>query len=145
MRSAGMFVAAAVVTLIGCRGDYNLAGDSRTPAPLPATVTCEDAGQLRDRATRDRDTSRTRSSDQAKVDLANRARFLAALATIADLKCKVPLPDVDDILRRALDAGRDAEDARSFYARTLKWQEANFIADEAVDLMIKQLPSPPAK
>jgi hypothetical protein len=143
-----MFVVAAVVTMTGCGGgDYNLAGDSRTAAPLPATVTCNDAGQLRDRATRDRDSSRTRSSDQEKVDLANRARFVATLATIADLRCKVsgPEPDAEEILRRALDAARDAEHTRGFYERTLKWQDADLIAGEAVALMIKRLPSPTAK
>ena len=144
MRTAGMFVAAAVVTLIGCGGD-NLAGESRTAAPLPATVNCEDAERLRDRATQDRRSSRERSSDQEKIDLASRARFIATLATIADLRCKVSPADANEILRRALDAARAAEDTRSFYARTLKWQEAGLIADEAVGLMIKRLPSPTAK
>ena len=76
---------------------------------------------------------------------ASRARFIATLATIADLRCKVSLTDADEILPRALDAARAAEKTRSFYARTLKWQEADRIADEAVALMIKRLPSPMAK
>ena len=146
MRSVGVFVAAALATLIGCGGDYNVADDSRSAAPLPAAVNCEDAAQLRDRATEDRRSSSARSSDQEKVDLASRAQFIAALATIADLRCKVSPADADDeILRRALDAARDAESTGSFYARTLKWQEAGLIADEAVGVMIKRLPNPAAK
>jgi hypothetical protein len=145
MRSTDVFVAAALMTIIGCGGDYNLAGNSKGAAPLPVTVNCENAAQLRNQATQDRRSSRERSSDQEKIDLANRARFVATLATIADLRCKVSLPGADEILRRALEAARDAEDTGSFYARTLKWQEAGLIADEAVDLMIKGLPSPTAK
>jgi hypothetical protein len=145
MRLAKMFVTAAVVMVIGCAGDSNVAGDSRSAATLPATVKCEDAGQLRDRATQHRRSSRERSSDQEKVDLANRARFIATLATIADLRCKVTLSDADEILRRVLDAARDAESTGSFYERTLKWQDAGLIADEAVGLMINRLPSPAAK
>jgi hypothetical protein len=41
----------------------------------------------------------------------NRARFVATLATIADVRCNVSLPEADEIVRRALDAGREAEDA----------------------------------
>ena len=110
-------------------------------APLPATVNCEDAAQLRQRAIGDRRSSSERSSDQERIDLASRAQFIAALATIADLRCKVSLADGDEILRRAVAAARDAE-GTSFYARTLKWQEASLIADEAVGLMIKRLPNP---
>jgi hypothetical protein len=145
MRSAGLFVAATLATVIGCGGDYNLASDSRGTAPLPASVKCQDAAQLRDRATRDRRSSSERSSDQEKIDLASRARFVATLAIIADLRCKVPLAETDEILRRALDAAREAEDTGGFYARTLKWQEASLIADEAVDLMISQIPDPTSK
>jgi hypothetical protein len=145
MRSAGVFVIATLATVVGCGGDYNLAGSSEGAAPLPATVNCEDAAQLREQAARDRHSSSERRSDQDKIDLASRARFVATLATIADLRCKVPLAEADESLRRALDAARAAEGAGSFYARTLKWQEAGFIADEAVGLMIKRLPNPAAK
>jgi hypothetical protein len=145
MRSAAIFVTATVAIVIGYGVNYDLAGTPQSAAPLPATVNCEDAAQLRDRATRDRRSIRERSSDQEKIDLANRARFIATLATSADLRCKVSLSDADEILRRALDAARDAENTGSFYARTLKWQEAGLIADEAVGRMIKRLPSPTAK
>lgn len=145
MRSAGVFVIATLATIIGCGGDYNLAGNSRGAASLPVTVNCEDAAQLREQAARDRRSSSERSSDQEKIDLASRARFVATLATIADLRCRVPLAEADEILRRALDAARGAEGAGSFHARTLKWQEAGFIADEAVGLMIKRIPNSAAK
>jgi hypothetical protein len=145
MRSAGVFAIATLATVIGCGGGYNLAGNSRGTAPLPTTVNCEDAAQLRERAAVDRRSSRERSSDQESIDLASRARFVATLATIADLRCKVPLADADQILRSALDAARAAEDTSSFYARTLKWHEAGLIADEAVGAMIKRLPDPTAK
>jgi hypothetical protein len=57
----------------------------------------------------------------------------------------VSLTDADEILRKALDAARAAEDTGSFYARTLTWQEAGLIADEAVALAIARLPGPAAK
>ncbi len=143
--SAGVFAIATLATVIGCGGDSNPDANSRGAASLPATVNCEDSAQLRERAARDRRSSSERSSDQEKIDLASRARFVATLATIADLRCKVPLADAEEILRRALDAARGAEATASFYARTLKWQEAGLIADEAVALMIKGLPNPAAK
>ena len=145
MRSFGLFVCAALATVIGYGSANTLAGDSIGAAQLPATVNCADALQLRDRAGRDRRGSRERSSDQEKIDLANRARFVATLATVADLRCRVSLADADEIVRRALDTAREAEGSGSFYARTLNWQEAGLIADEAIGLMIKQLPNPPAK
>ena len=140
MRSAGVLVIAALATVIGCGGDSNLAGKPRGAASLPATVNCEDAAQLRERAARDRRSVSERTSDQERIDLASRARFVATLATIADLRCRVSGADADEIVRKALDVARAAEGTGSFYARTLKWQEAGFIMDEAVGLMIKGIP-----
>ena len=145
MRSADLFVAAALASIVGCGGDYNLAGLAQSAAPLPTTVNCEDAGKLRDRASQDRRSSGERKSDQEKIDLVNPACFVARLATMADLRCKVSVPDADEIVGRVLDAARDAENTGSFYARTLKWQEAGFIANEALDLMIRRVPDPTAR
>ena len=145
MRSAGVFVTATLATVIGCGGGDSLGGSSRRAEPLPATVNCGDGAQLRERAARDHRSSSDRSSDQEKTDLASRARFVSTLATIADLRCKVPLAAADEILRRALDAARAAAGTGSFYARTLKWQEAGLIADQAVEVMIKGLPDSAAK
>lgn len=145
MRPAGVFVVATLATVIGCGGESKLAGDSSGAASLPTTVNCEDAAQLRVRAARDRRSSTERSSDQERIDLASRARFVATLATVADLRCKAPFADAGEVLQRALNTARDAEDTASFYPRILKWQEAGLIADEAVGLMIKGLPNPAAK
>jgi hypothetical protein len=92
MHSAAMFVPAALAIVIAYGGNYLLAGNSQSAVTLPATVNCEDAAQLLDRATRNRRSIRERSSDQEKIDLANRARFIATLATSADLRCKVSYP-----------------------------------------------------
>lgn len=111
--------------------------------PLPSTVTCADAAELRQRASIDRRRSADLKSDQEKVDTANRAAFLASLATVADLKCKVTLAEaaiVDDALKRTLDAAHKATSTRSFYERSNAWSEANFMATEVIALLIQRIP-----
>ena len=140
MRAITVFVAVALTAVAACRGDVGVSDDSRRSWSLPATVNCGDATHLRDRSAQDHRSSSERSGDQEKIDLASRAWFVATLATIADLQCKVQLANADEIMRRALDAARQAQDSSSFYVRTQKWQEAGLMAEEAVARMVEQLP-----
>lgn len=69
----------------------------------------------------------------------------AALAIVADLKCKVPGAAVDAALTPAFDAVRKAEEASSFYEKAVRWSEADFRATEAIALLLQQLPTSASK
>jgi hypothetical protein len=140
-------VVLTVAVLIGMTA-YGCAGDIAKDAPasqVPAAVNCTDAPQLRQRALDDRRLSGQSSSDQDKINVGNRARFLASLAIVAELKCKVTLAAADDALQPALDAARKAQETPSFYERTVLWGEADFMATQVVAMLVQQLPAPSVK
>ena len=136
---------AGLLAIIACDGANRGGPLSAQTAPAPTAVNCGDAPQLRQRALDDRRRSDETKSDQEKIVSGSRATFYAALATIADLKCKVTLTEVDEALKPAFDAARKAEATRSFYERAVHWGEAGFLAAEIVPMLTKQLPAPAAK
>ncbi|HET7155153.1 MAG TPA: hypothetical protein VFI87_07280 [Hyphomicrobiaceae bacterium] len=113
--------------------------------PVPTAVSCMDAPQLRQRAVGDRREIEKLKSDQARVVNGSRAGFLASLAIIADLKCRVISADADEALRPAFEAARRAEASDSFYERARMWGEASFIATQVIALLIRDLPAAPSK
>jgi hypothetical protein len=84
------------------------------------------------------------AGDRAKIS-GNRARFLASLAVVAELRCKVPAREVDGLLQKALELGRVAEATQSEYAAARRWTEADLVAAEAIALRVSQLPAPPSR
>lgn len=128
---------AALVTLTACART----GANPPSTTVPTAVSCMDAPQLRQRATEDRRKSDTSKSDHDKIVMGNRAGFFASLANIADLKCKVKIPEADEALKPAFEAARKAEVSRSTYERAQRWSEAAFIASEVTALQIQQLPA----
>lgn len=139
-RGAVVLVLAASGALAACeQGSV-----SARSASLPASVGCTDAAALRQRAGDDRRRSADLKSDQAKIDTANQAAFLASLATIADLKCKVTAAgtaDVDAALKRTLDSAHKATSTRGFYERSSGWTDANFMASEVIALLAQRIPN----
>jgi hypothetical protein len=135
-------VLAAVAALASC-GENHATSDP--PASVPTTVSCGDAQKLRQQAADIRRRADTLTSDQEKINAGNRARFFASLAIVAALKCHVVLADADDALKPALEMARTAEATRSFYERTIRWGEADFMATLVSARLIQQLPAPPAK
>lgn len=135
---------AAGVALSACDSG-NEARAASAPPPLPTTVNCADAPQLRQRSADGRRRLDELTSDQEKISVGNRARFQASLAIIADLKCKVSAAEADDALKPALEAARTAEASRSFYEGAVLWGEADFAATQVIALLIRQLPAPPPK
>lgn len=131
----------SLVTLTACART----GANAPPTTVPAAVSCTDAPQLRQRAADDRRKSETSKSDHDKIVSGNRAGFFASLARIADLKCKVTIAEVDEALKPAFVAAREAEVSRSTYERAQRWSEAAFIATEVIGLQIRQVPGSPAK
>ena len=113
------------------------------PTTLPAEVSCADAPQFRQRAAEDRSKGVASKSDHDKIVLGNRAGFFAALANVADLKCKGTL--ADEALKPAFEAARKAEVSRSTYERAQQWSAAAFIATEVTAQQIRQLPGSAAK
>lgn len=141
LRTLG-YTLAAIVTTSACGNGSDVRADTR---PVPPTVSCADAPELRERAAADRRQSDEQTSDQQRVTLGNRANFFASLAIAADLSCRVMSPDADAALRRALDAARQAEAASSFYEKAGLWSDASFIATEAASILLRQLPAEPSK
>ena len=130
---------ASVTTVPACaRADANA-----RPTTLPAEVSCADAPQFRQRAAEDRIKGEASKSDHDKIVLGNRAGFFAALANVANLKCKGTL--VDEALKPAFEAARKAEVSRSTYERAQQWSAAAFIATEVIAQQIRQLPGSAAK
>jgi hypothetical protein len=104
-------------------------------------VHCADALQLRERAATDRRHSIEEKSDHARIQIGDRASYLASLAIVADLKCKRPLAVADDALRPAFEAARKAEAANSIYEMAFWWREANFAAMTVISQIIQDLPA----
>jgi len=130
-------ILAALVTIAAC----SQIGATPAATTVPAAVSCADAPQLRQRAADDRLKSEASRSDHEKIVVGNRAGFFAALALVADLKCKVTLVAADEALERAFEAARQGEAARSMYARAQKWSEAAYLTTEVSAMMIRRLPS----
>ena len=55
------------------------------------------------------------------------------------------LAEVDEALKPALEAARQAESNASVYEQTRGFHEADFLARRAVDLLIERLGAPGAK
>lgn len=134
-------VLVALVTLAAC----SHVGATPPASTIPAGVSCADAPQLRQRAADDRLKSEASRSDHEKIVVGSRAGFFAALALVADLKCKVTLAATDEALEKAFEAARQAEATRSMYARAQKWSEAAYITTEASAILIRQLPAAPIR
>ena len=145
MRSRPLLAAIPVLVALSACGSGSAATSDPPAPPAPTAVGCADAPQLKQRAADDRRRSAERSSDHEKIYIGNRANFFASLAILADLKCKVTLPEADEALKPAFEAARKAEATSSLYERALRWGEADFIAAEVAPLLIRQLPTPPAK
>lgn len=109
--------------------------------PLPATVRCEDALELRDLAAAARAQITILPGDRAQIIGGNRAGFLASAAIIADLRCKAIAANVDTLLGEALAVGRAAEAATSEYEAAKRWAEADLIAADAIALLVRHLPA----
>lgn len=136
---ASSLALAALAALTACDdGHYPPA------SPAPTAVSCTDAPQLRQRAIDDRRRADELKSDHVRIYTGNRASFFAALAIIADLKCRVTLAEADEALKPALEAARRAEETSSMYRKAFAWGEAGFIATQVIALLIRQLAAPPA-
>src|SRR5688572_5120717 len=115
MRLLAVSLASAVlVAVTACDAEVEGVSDNAHASPAPSSVNCADAAQLRQRALDDRRLNDETNSDQEKIVSGNRAIFYASLATVADLKCKVTLPEADEALTPAFDAARKAEATNSF-------------------------------
>ena len=139
-RSRIIVAVLGLVAITACDGANKGRSDY---SPAPTAVNCADASQLRQRALDDRRQRVETRSDQEKIVAGNRATFYASLAIIADLKCKVTLPEADEALKQAFDAARKAESTDSFYKRAVWWGEAGFIATQVVSILMKR-PAPPS-
>ena len=139
MRLLMMFgVCSGLVATAACEVATDGASAASRPLPAPTAVSCSDAAQLAQRALDERRRREDTSSDQDKVVAGARATFYASLATVARLKCKTPVADVDETLKPAFDAARRAEATHSFYERAVQWADANFIVTQVVDRLMTQ-------
>ena len=141
MRLRTLFLApAAVIVLTGC-----VNRTAATAQPVPTAVSCGDASQLRQHAVDERRRRAGQTSDQEKITIGSRASFLASLAIIAELKCRVTGSNVDEVLKPAFAAAHKAEESDSFYERAVGWGDANAIATDAITVLTQQLPASPPK
>ena len=143
MDSRAAFLAVTgLVAFTSCSSRGNDVSDHPPASPIPSTVGCTDASQLRQRSIDDRRQGQALSSDQAKLSVGNRAGFFASLAIIADLKCKgVTLAQADEALNLALEAARSAANSSSFYRSALHWGEANYLVTQVAATLVDRLPA----
>ena len=132
---------AILTSIAGCDGAQHVSGGiSESPSSaIPTAVHCGNGGQLRQHATNDRSRVNESRSDHERISIGSRANFLASLAVIADLKCKVSSPEADDMLSPALEAARKAEANSSVYEKTRGFAGADFTAHQAIDRLVQQL------
>jgi hypothetical protein len=109
--------------------------------PLPTTVSCAEAPRLKQDAANARRGTGAVTGDRAQIINGNRAKFLASLAAIAQLKCKANAAEVDALLGKALEVGHVAGTTNSQYEAAQRWTEADLIATDAIALLISQLPA----
>lgn len=144
MRLRTLFLALMVVPLItGCESRAETSVE--VVEPIPTAVNCGDAPQLRERAGADRRRVEQSRSDHERISLGSRANFLASLAVIADLKCKVTFTSADETLKRSLDLAREAESSDSIYEKTRRFHDADFTARQVIDMLIPRLVAAPVK
>jgi hypothetical protein len=136
-------VLAILASVAACDSGRQVVAGSRSV--IPPAVNCGDAPQLLQRVAADRRQIGESRSDHERISVGSRANFLGTLALIADLKCKVVLAEVDEALKPALEAARQAESNASVYEQTRGFHEADFLARRAVDLLIERLGAPGAK
>jgi hypothetical protein len=135
-----------LMSIAGCEREPVLSADIvEASSGIPAAVTCGNASQLRQRAANDRSRVGESRSDHERISVGSRANFLATLAVIADLKCKVTDAQADDAIKPALEAARRAEETDSVYEKTRGFNDAGFAAMRAIALLTERLPAPPAK
>ena len=142
MRIRALVLALAILASIaGCDGAQHVSVELRESpsSAMPTAVHCGNGGQLRQRAANDRSRVDESRSDHERISIGSRANFLASLAVIADLKCKVSSPDVDDMLKPALEAARKAEANASIYEKTRGFAGADFTAHQVIDSLVQQI------
>ena len=134
-------VLAILTSIAGCDGAQNVSVELResSSSAIPTAVHCGNGGQLRQGAANDRGRVDESRSDHERISIGSRANFLASLAVIADLKCKVSAPEIDDTLKPALEAARKAEANSSVYERTRGFAAADFTAHQVIDSLIQQV------
>ena len=138
-----LLISAALFVAAGCAPAGEATGTS--PAPLPTTVNCADASTLKAHAADARRHIAEQTGDRAKIIRGNRAKFLASLAVVAELRCKAGAGEVEALLEKALEVGRVAETIRSEYGAAREWTEADLVAAEAIALLVSQLPALPSR
>lgn len=129
------------IALASCTTEGSSAAERPSLGGVPSAVECTDAPVLRQRAEDNRGGLQELASDQAKIDAANSARFLASLAIIADLKCRTPLTEADQTLMSALELARNAANMSSFYQRAVAWNEANDRTLQVISMLVDRLPA----
>ena len=145
MRLIAVFLALAGVVAFTAYHNARRGDGYAQPSPTPTAVNCGDAAELAQKASDGRRQRDETPSDQEKIVASNRATFYASLAIIADLQCKLSLPESDDALRPAFEAARKAEATSSFYERAVSWGDASFLTTQVVATLMKQVPVPPSK
>jgi hypothetical protein len=133
-------VVLAAVT--ACNNGGSATGDYAPLSGIPTAVSCADSRELAEKAVADRKRSDASKSDQERIYVGNRASFFASLAIIADLKCRFVSPAADEALKPAFEAARKAEATRSTYEMAYRWGEADYIASQAIALLVQQIPAP---
>lgn len=138
MRMATLALALAVLASVAaCNGERRVVAESRSVPPL--AVNCGDAAQLRQHAADDRRRVDESRSDHERISIGSRANLLASLAVVADLKCKVSSPEVDDLLKPALEAAQEAEANASVYEKTRGFAGADFTAHRVIELLVQRI------
>ena len=127
MRISLLLVAAVVLGVSACNTGQS-APDTPGDSVLESTVDCADAQIL---AARSLDPPRRKEGDRAKIIRLNRAVYFAALANVAELKCKVTDLQADGTLTRAFDAAHKAEATASEYEKAQLWSQAALYATQA--------------
>lgn len=135
--SRSLFTPAVLLAaLTGCGGASEAI--SAGSATVPAAVICADAPRLRQQALDDRLRSGELKSDRGKIIAANRAKFFASLAAIAELTCTGATGQAEHEVQQALEVARTAQATRSEYEAAFRWAEADLIAADAVALLIRE-------
>ena len=136
MRITCLLVPVALVALSGCEAGSGAQDASSETAALPS-VSCDDVQRLTVRGDATRQGIEKLSGDRARIIATNRATYFAALANVAELKCRTTDAKADGAVTLAFQAVREADRTASEYEKAQKWGMAALYATQAVSHLIK--------
>lgn len=129
-----------ITILVGCGKIIGTPSELPSPIALPAdnTVICQDAQRFADQAELDQKAG-LNGNYVISDPVSARADFMSSLSIIARIKCTgVSSEPAEDQLKLAFDRAHKAQNAKEVQGVATHWSQADYFAQQAIVLLLKQ-------